>query len=97
MPAFPDDDSDQLIHSRKEKNMNSEELKNRAKDDLGQMLEAHGIKADISEHHVEKLNASYDALSATPEGSRIGVNANLSAICDAIEDGHRKSWDYELE
>ncbi len=31
--------------------MNSEELKDRVKDDLGQMLEAHGIKADISEHH----------------------------------------------
>ena len=46
--------------------MNSEELKDRVKDDLGQMLEAHGIKADISEHHVEKLNASYDALSVTP-------------------------------
>ena len=37
--------------------MNSEELKDRVKDDLGQMLEAHGIKEDISEHHVEKLNA----------------------------------------
>lgn len=71
--------------------MNSEELKDRVKDDLGQMLEAHGIKADISEHHVEKLNASYEALSITPEGSRIGVNANLSAICDAIEDGQSYS------
>lgn len=55
------------------------------------MLEVHGIKADLSEHHVEKLNASYDALSVTPEGSRIGVNANLSAICDAIEDGQSYS------
>ena len=71
--------------------MNSEELKDRVKDDLGQMLEAHGIKADISEHHVEKLNGFYDALSVTPEGSRIGVNANLSAICDAIEDGQSYS------
>ena len=71
--------------------MNSEELKDRVKDDLGQMLEAHGIKADISEHHVEKLNASYEALSITPEGSHIGVNANLSAICDAIEDGQSYS------
>lgn len=71
--------------------MNSEELKDRVKDDLGQMLEAHSIKADISEHHVEKLNASYEALSITPEGSHIGVNANLSAICDAIEDGQSYS------
>lgn len=55
------------------------------------MLEAHGIKADLSEHHVEKLNASYDALSVTPEGSRIGVNANLSAICEAIDDGQSYS------
>ena len=67
--------------------MNEEQLK----EDLGQMLEAHGIKADLSEHHVEKLNASYDALSVMPEGSRIGVNANLSAICEAIDDGQSYS------
>ena len=71
--------------------MNEEQLKERIKEDLGQMLEAHGIKADLSEHHVEKLNASYDALSVTPEGSRIGVNANLSAICEAIDDGQSYS------
>ena len=63
--------------------MNEEQLKERIKEELGQMIEAHGIKADLSEHHVEKLNASYDALSVTPEGSGIGVNANLSAICEA--------------
>ena len=71
--------------------MNEEQLKERIKEGLGQMLEAHGIKADLSEHHVEKLNASYDALSVTPEGSRIGVNANLSAICEAIDDGQSYS------
>ena len=30
-------------------------------------------------------------LSVTPEGSRIGVNANLSAICEAIDDGQSHS------
>lgn len=60
--------------------MNSEELKDRVKDDLGQMLEAHGIKADISEHHVEKLNASYEALSITPEGiSKVGISSSTLA------------------
>ena len=78
------------IISRKENNA-EEQLKERIKEDLGQMLEAHGIKADLSEHHVERLNASYDALSVTPEGSRIGVNANLSAICEAIDDGQSYS------
>ena len=71
--------------------MNEEQLKERIKEDLGQMLEAHGIKVDLSEYHVEKLNVSYDALSVTPEGSRIGVNANLSAICEAIDDGQSYS------
>lgn len=71
--------------------MNEEQLKERIKEDIGQMLEAHGIKVDLSEYHVEKLNVSYDALSVTPEGSRIGVNANLSAICEAIDDGQSYS------
>ena len=49
------------------------------------------IGANFSQHHVEKLNVSYDALSVTPEGSHIGVNANLSAMFEAIENGLRLS------
>ena len=43
------------------------------------------------EHHKPAKDISYEALSITPEGSHIGVNANLSAICDAIEDGQSYS------
>ena len=63
------------------------EFKERIEEDLHQALADHGIDANLSQHHVEKLNASYDAISVTPEGSHIGVNANLSAMFEAIENG----------
>ena len=40
---------------------------------------------------MEKLNSSYDALTITPEDSNIGVNANLSAMYSAVEDGQSYS------
>lgn len=64
-----------------------EQFKERIEEDLHQALADHGIDANLSQHHVEKLNASYDAISVTPEGSHIGVNANLSAMFEAIENG----------
>lgn len=67
--------------------MDYEQFKERIEEDLHQALAEHGIDANLSQHHVEKLNASYDALSVTPEGSHIGVNANLSAMFEAIENG----------
>lgn len=67
--------------------MNYEDFKEQFEADLRQNLEDRGIKADFSEHHVEKLNSSYDALSVTPEGGNVGVNANLDTIYQAIEDG----------
>lgn len=77
-----------LIKSRKEnKTMDYEQFKERIEEDLHQALADHGIDANFSQHHVEKLNASYDALSVTPDGSHIGVNANLSAMFEAIENG----------
>ena len=67
--------------------MDYEQFKERIEEDLHQALADHGIDANLSQHHVEKLNASYDALSVTPEGSHIGANANLSAMFEAIENG----------
>ena len=67
--------------------MDYEQFKERIEEELHQALADHGIDANFSQHHVEKLNASYDALSVTPEGSHIGVNANLSAMFEAIENG----------
>ena len=65
--------------------------KERIEEDLHQAFADYGIGANFSQHHVEKLNVSYDALSVTPEGSHIGVNANLSAMFEAIENGLRLS------
>ena len=76
--------------------MNYEEFKEKIKEDLGSALEAQDIRANISERHVEKLNSSYDALSVTPEGSNIGVNANLSSMFDAIENGQDYSEVLEM-
>ena len=88
MSAIPGDDPDQPNKNRKEnKTMDYEQFKERIEEDLHQALADHGIDANLSQHHVEKLNASYDALSVTPEGSHIGVNANLSAMFEAIENG----------
>lgn len=44
-----------------------EQFKERIEEDLHQALADHGIDANLSQHHVEKLNASYDAISVTPE------------------------------
>ena len=70
--------------------MDYEQFTERIEEDLHQALADHGIDANFSQHHVEKLNASYDALSVTPEGSHIGVNANLSAMFEAIVDLYLK-------
>lgn len=67
--------------------MEFEEFKNSFKEDLKTRLEEQGIHAELSEHHVDKLNQSYDALSVTPKGSSIGVNANLNVIYQSYENG----------
>lgn len=67
--------------------MDYEQFKVAFAEDLKTNLQKLGIEADVSEHHIEKLNDSYDALSVTPKGSSIGVNANLDEIFHAIERG----------
>lgn len=67
--------------------MDNEQFKVAFAEDLKTNLQKLGIEADVSEHHIEKLNDSYDALSVTPKGSSIGVNANLDEIFHAIEGG----------
>lgn len=67
--------------------MDYEQFRESAKEDLGKMLKARGINANISEHHMEKLNSSYDAIVITPKDSNIGVNANLNAMFEAVESG----------
>ena len=67
--------------------MDYEQFKAAFAEDLKTNLQKLGIEADVSEHHIEKLNDSYDALSVTPKGSSIGVNANLDEIFHAMERG----------
>jgi len=67
--------------------MDYEQFKATFAEDLKSNIQKIGIEADISEHHIEKLNDSYDALSVTPKGSSIGVNANLNEIFHAMERG----------
>lgn len=67
--------------------MDYEQFKVAFAGDLKTNLQKLGIEADVSEHHIEKLNDSYDALSVTPKGSSIGVNANLDEIFHALERG----------
>jgi hypothetical protein len=67
--------------------MDYEQFKVAFAEDLKTNLQKLGIEADVSEHHIEKLNYSYDALNVTPKGSSIGVNANLDEIFHAIERG----------
>jgi hypothetical protein len=67
--------------------MDYEQFKVAFAEDLKTNLQKLGIEADVSEHHIEKLNDSYEALSVTPKGSSIGVNANLDEIFHAIERG----------
>ena len=71
--------------------MDYETFKESVKEDLGKMLKTRGLTVNIQEHHMEKLNSSYDALTITPEDSNIGVNANLSAMYSAVEDGQSYS------
>ena len=67
--------------------MDYEQFKESFAEDLKTNLQKLGIEADVSEHHIEKLNGSYDALSVTPKGSGVGVNANFDEIFHAMERG----------
>lgn len=67
--------------------MDYEQFKATFAEDLKTNLQKQEIEVDVSEHYIEKLNDSYDALSVTPKGSSIGVNANLDEIFHAVERG----------
>ncbi len=71
--------------------MNYEEFKENFKKDLKSVLADRGMDVNVKENRTEKMNESYDAVSVTPEGSNIGVNANLEAIYGAYEDGEAYS------
>ena len=55
--------------------------------DIEVKLVQSGIKADVQERNVQKLNESYTGLTVTPEGSNIGMNLCLDRFYNAIENG----------
>ncbi len=55
--------------------------------DLKERLCEAGIKAELEERAVKKLNDSYAGLTVTPEGSNIGMNLCLDMFYEAIEKG----------
>ncbi len=59
---------------------------NFANDLKGRLCEA-GIKVELEERTVKKLNDSYVGLTVTPEGSNIGMNLCLDMFYEAIEKG----------
>ncbi|SEA18518.1 hypothetical protein SAMN05216349_10663 [Oribacterium sp. KHPX15] len=67
--------------------MDYEQFKESFERDIKGLMEDRGLNVKINSTHMEKLNESYDAISITPEGSQIGVNANLNHIFKAIERG----------
>ena len=52
-------------------------------DSLGQQ----GIRADLTHHDVSKPNESYEALTATPSGSNIGVNIAMDKLYREMQNG----------
>ena len=67
--------------------MRYEDFKENFKDDLQKTLSDKGLNVSIKENRTEKLNESFDAVTVTPEGSRIGVNLNEEAAFKAYEAG----------
>ena len=70
--------------------MDYESFKEKFVEDVKDRLYEQGAEVDISVHTVNKLNESYEAITATPEGSNIGVNIGIDKFYDAIENG--KTW-----
>ncbi len=64
-----------------------EEFKGNFKDDIKEALADKGFDVTIKENRTEKLNESFDSISVTPEGSRIGVNLNMESAYKAYENG----------
>ena len=67
--------------------MDYENFKEQLIEDLKERLFGNGDEINISVNEVKKLNESYEAITATPEGSNIGVNIGIDKFYDAYENG----------
>ncbi len=68
--------------------MDYKEFKYAFKTDLKRIMNHNGLNVQLSEHHINKMNNSYDAITITPIGGNVGVNANLDALFKMIENGN---------
>ena len=67
--------------------MDYEDFKEQFVEDVKNRLYEQGNEVDLSVHMVNKLNESYEAITATPEGGNIGVNIGIDKFYEAMENG----------
>lgn len=67
--------------------MNYEEFKERFIEEVKEKLAEQGYDMNVSVNEVKKLNESYEAMTVTPEGARIGMNVNLEKFYEAYDEG----------
>lgn len=69
------------------KYMDYEDFKVSFIDDIAERIAEKGDKMQLSTRTINKLNETYEALTATPEGSQLGVNINLDRFYEAYSAG----------
>ena len=67
--------------------MNYEEFKDQFINAVKEALYEQGSDMNVSVNEVKKLNESYEAMTVTPEGARVGVNIGLEKFYEAYNDG----------
>ena len=67
--------------------MDYEKFKKQFTAAVADSLNRQGIRADLTHHNVSKPNESYEALTATPSGSNIGVNIAMDKLYSEMQNG----------
>ena len=71
--------------------MNYEQFKEEFIDAVKEQLAEQGLDMNVSVNEVKKLNESYEAMTVTPEGARVGVNVSLERFYEAYDEGRPMS------
>ena len=71
--------------------MNYEQFKEEFIDAVKEQLAEQGLDMNVSVNEVKKLNESYEAMTVTPEGARVGVNVSLERFYEAYDEGRTMS------
>ena len=67
--------------------MDYEQFKEEFIDAVKERLEEQGSDMNVSVNEVKKLNESYEAMTVTPEGARVGVNIGIERFYEAYDEG----------